>query len=166
MEMCDINDDVFLYHIFPYINYKDRYSVSFVNKLFNNIFKVSKQIDKTTNIDIYYYFTSTILFNITNNIYILTECILYKTELTYVSYTSNIKPGIYFYSKSYYYQEYLSILDYSPWINIHSHDVYLIIFITDENVMTYMITKLREHILEKIVHKSVTKFNDILLKLY
>ena len=36
--MCDINDDVFLYHIFPYINYKDRYSVSFVNKLFTPVF--------------------------------------------------------------------------------------------------------------------------------
>ena len=166
MNLYLICDDVILYCIFPYLNLKDIHSLSFIDKLFHKNVKIYKNILNLKPIDIYNYFICKILYNIKNNLFMLDDCYLHNIERRYLTYTKYIEDGIYYYCKSFHYQEFLSFFDTHPYINLHSHNIYVIILIHGKTIKTHIITKTYNKIIEKHLDYMVLKYNDAIIKLY
>ena len=129
-----LNDDIFVSYIFSYLDCKDRYNLSNVNRLLSNLGKLYKKINNQKNEDIYIYISLRIKDNIERNLNMFLDFISLNDRI-YV-YDENLDDGIYYYSKNIYYKEYNSPRYYFPIVNFRSHNMYMIVFVKDKKHRT------------------------------
>ena len=162
MSFTLLDDNVIIYCILPFLNFKDRFLLFTVNKHFYFLCKIYRYFCKENNYTIYSYFISSFKNNLITNDFLLNNCIF--GNLGQYFYNQNLENGIYYYSKSIYYTELDS--NFSIILNLYNHSIYLLIFVYNKKHKTHIIKKYTDYMIEYTIPYINLNYNEKIIKLY
>lgn len=139
MFSSSLDENVILYCICPFLNYKDRYNLSVTNKFFSQLGKLYKKTFKENNNDVYNFIVSKVKENIEYELQMFLNLFfnisISMNDRIYI-YNKELPDGIYYFSKCIFVRQYITPLFLYPTINIRSHNLYLVIFVKNKIIKT------------------------------
>ena len=159
MNYDDCYDDLYTVCIFPFLNFKDLYSISLTCKYFSTLYKYSKH----KNQDVIDYFKIIFLSNMKKNFFILQDICTFGILKSY-KYSNEIPNGIYFFSKILYLN---NNLQYFYNTNDTNHTIMILIFIINKKHITYIVYKYQNFVRDiQIEEEKILNENQYILKVF
>ena len=162
MNYEDCFDELYTYCIFPFLDFRDIYSLSLTCSYFCDLYRNSTTC-RNKNQDIIEYFKNVLLFNVKNDAYILNDICTFGTLKMNV-YSEDLPNGVYFFQKIIF----LNILPYFYFGNESTnHIIFTLIFVINKKHTTYIVYKYKNLIKDvEIREEKILNDHQYVLKIF
>ena len=165
-----IDNLLFIYCIYPFLNIIDMYNLSVVSKNYSQMYKGFEAKSS----DIFTFFTKQLSFNIRHEKFLLYNCIHDNKFMFCIYDENNLEDGVYFLSKTMYINEEdlvdirADYLIFTPIIKLseHQHNIFIILIKHGDERRTFMVNKYKSFTTEYIFEYSIMKQFEMLIKIY